>query len=1126
MRFGANLLTILTLLLAGTCSLRAADIDYATQVKPILTARCTVCHGALKQRAGLRLDAASLALKGGKHGAVVVPGEASESKIVHSISGGLYGAPKMPEEGDPLKPEQIEIIKRWIDEGAQAPADEAVPAGPESHWSFKPPVRPDVPKVTDARWSKNPIDAFVAAEHERRGLKPQPEADKATLLRRVTLDLTGLPPTRDELRAFLADTSPDAYERLVDRLLASPRYGERWGRHWMDVWRYSDWYGYGAEVRFSQPHIWRWRDWIIESLNADKPYDQMVREMLAGDEIAPTDPQTVRATGFLARSWSLYNRNGWMEEVVEHTGKAFLGMTFNCAKCHDHMFDPVSQKEYYGLRAIFEPYGVRLDPAPGSNTLDTKADGVARVFDANEKAQTFLFLRGDDRNPKKDEPLSPTVPAALGGKFEVAKVDLPPAAYYAGLRDHVRTAMIAGADAAIMAEEKALPQNEAAVTAAQSAYAALATPPAATTQAVVTQAFLADTFAAARPDVWQFDASGPWKYADGKLVQTEAGPTLRHLRSLANHPPDFTARLTFKITGGQVYQSVGIGFDATDAGDGQIVYLSAHAPGPLAATFYLQANQPVYTGNAKATLPVKAKEQYELRVDVRDTLANVYVNDRLVLAHKLPKARQAGRFAVVTYDATAEFTNVRVEPLPAGAKLAEKVDGPAVTAIPPFDPAKRLVDAANALWMAHETVAIGKLKVSLARAERAALDPKIAADKAKYATPPAPDAEPLALAAGRAERYAAVCKAELETRRAQHTLSLAQQAAKKSEGKAFKTLTDAGLKLVAQGAALEAARALLDKPSSHYTPLTPLQPATSTGRRTALAKWVTSRDNPLAARVAVNHIWMRHFGAPIVPTVFDFGLNGKPPTNPALLDWLAVELMDRNWSAKSMHRLMVTSAAYRMRSDAAGADEAARKRDPDNVYLWRANVGRMQAEVVRDSILAVAGQLDLTTGGPDLDHQQGLVSRRRSLYFRHAHEKQMTFLKVFDAASVNECYRRDESVMPQQALALANSPLALAESRRVASILTNQVGGSEDARAAFIAAAFEHLLCRAPSADERSTCERFLAEQASCFTAAKDLTPFAAGDANAVAPSSDPNQRARENLIHVLMNHNDFVTIR
>jgi hypothetical protein len=215
--------------------------------------------------------------------------------------------------------------------------------------------RPAIPMVQRADWVRTPIDAFVAAEHEARGLKSRPAAPKGILLRRVYLDLIGLSPSPEEQLAFEEDHSSDAYEKVVDRLLADPRYGERWGRHWMDVWRYSDWAGWtdGKQVRDSQRHIWRWRDWIVDSLNAGKAYDRMVTEMLAGDEVAPDDPDILRATGFLVRNYKMLSREQWMEDTVKHTAQAFLGITLGCAKCHDHRADPISQAEYYKVRAIF-----------------------------------------------------------------------------------------------------------------------------------------------------------------------------------------------------------------------------------------------------------------------------------------------------------------------------------------------------------------------------------------------------------------------------------------------------------------------------------------------------------------------------------------------------------------------------------------------------------------------------------------------------------------------------------------------------------------------------------------------------------------------------------------------------
>ena len=361
---------LIALMLALPVSAAAPSVDYARDVKPIFQARCYSCHGGLKQESGLRLDTALLIRQGGDSGAALVLGAAERSLVVERITDS-DPAVRMPPEGEPLSLEEIAVIKLWIAQGAVAPSDEQPEANPLEHWSFQQPVRPPVPAVQNSDWVLNPIDAFIADRHETQGLTPLPPADKAILLRRVYLDLIGLPPTRDELHAFMADDSPGAYERVVEHLLESRHYGERWGRHWMDVWRYSDWYGRRQvnDVRNSYPHIWRWRDWIIESLNHDKGYDQMIREMVAADELYPQDDDRLPALGFIVRNWFSLNYDTWKQDLVEHTGKAFLGLRLNCAHCHDHKYDPITQEEYFRFRAFFEPLEFRHDRVPGGPAL-------------------------------------------------------------------------------------------------------------------------------------------------------------------------------------------------------------------------------------------------------------------------------------------------------------------------------------------------------------------------------------------------------------------------------------------------------------------------------------------------------------------------------------------------------------------------------------------------------------------------------------------------------------------------------------------------------------------------------------------------------------------------------------
>jgi hypothetical protein len=383
----------------------------------------------------------------------------------------LRAAAEEDSDGDGM-PNELEIVAGHAPgDPADAPAAAELAAArakvlelrrrqPAYAWRpFQPVARPPVPQVPHPAAPalvdpRGPIDAFIEDALLARGLEPRPEAPKEVLLRRVSLDLTGLSPSPRELEDFAADTSPDAYEKVVDRLLASPSYGERWGRHWMDVWRYSDWAGWGEQVRDSQPHIWRWRDWIVESMNEDKPYDRMVVEMLAGDELAPLDPSTLRATGYLARSFKLLSREAWMQEAVDHCAQAFLGLTAGCARCHDHMYDPISQKEYYQLRAFFEPYNVRLDRVPWE--ADTKRDGVARVFDAAPDVKTYLFIRGDDRRPDKEHPLLPGFPAALGAAAcDPQAVSLPLAAYAPEKQESARAEALRAADVAVTAAREA-----------------------------------------------------------------------------------------------------------------------------------------------------------------------------------------------------------------------------------------------------------------------------------------------------------------------------------------------------------------------------------------------------------------------------------------------------------------------------------------------------------------------------------------------------------------------------------------------------------------------------------------------------------------------------------------------
>jgi hypothetical protein len=420
--------------------------------------------------------------------------------------------------------------------------------------------------------------------------------------------------------------------------------------------------------------------------------------------------------------------------------------------------------------------------------------------------------------------------------------------------------------------------------------------------------------------------------------------------------------------------------------------------------------------------------------------------------------------------------------------------------------------APKSMEAAQLAVRAAEAKVAAARAELESVQARIAADMVRYGQAPG-SADALSRAASRAERQASLTAARATLTTHEHAVAAAE-ARPATDPQRAATLKAATAQVVAARAAVTRAEAALKQESAAYTPLSPTYPNRSTGRRKALAAWIASKSNPLTARVAVNHLWAWHFGRPLVETTFNFGRSGKPPSHPELLDWLAVRLMDDGWRMKDLHRLLVTSNAYRMSSRLGGPDPRNRSIDPDNRLLWHFPVQRMEAEVVRDSILAAAGTLETRLSGPEIPQEQGLSSHRRSLYFDHHGESRMVFLELFDEANPCDCYRRTASILPQQALALSNSELIQHEGRTLAHGLAAQPD------AAFVQAAFEQVLGRAPTAAEQAAAVGFLDRQAARF---HNTAPPASGAEKRVR---DPALRARENLVIALFNHNDFVTIR
>ncbi|MFO0970484.1 MAG: DUF1549 and DUF1553 domain-containing protein [Gemmataceae bacterium] len=854
----------------------------------------------------------------------------------------------------------------------------------------------------------------------------------------------------------------------------------------MDIWRYSDWWGLGAELRNSQKHIWHWRDWIVESLNRDKGYDRMILEMLAADELYPTDDAALRGTGFLARHYFKFNRTTWLDETIEHTSKAFLGLTMNCCKCHDHKYDPVTQVDYYRFRAFFEPYQIRTDLVPGET--DFEKNGVPRVFDCNLAEPTFLHIRGNEGQPDKGRKITPGLPTLLAPEgLEIHDVKLPAEAFNPGLRGFVLKDQIAAAEKQRMAGKEALAKANAALApAVKKEKDGLKSP-----GVGVSKPLIRDGFRGLDKDVWDI-GPGKWEVDKAGVTQRQDGPMRAALTLKGAAPADFEASFRFSILGGKEYKSVGIAFDVDGAME-TMVYLTAHAPAQRVQVAFNKGGGHVYPPEASQARKVPLDATHEMTVRVRGSLLNVSLNGTHAVAYALPHGRRAGSVALVAFDAVARFESFTLSELPAGAALVAaggKTAGPLSVA-----------EAKAAALVAEKQIALADATIAALEA-RGAADRVIASDG---------DAKEAKRAAARAEKAQAVTAAEVELAKAKGDSALS----KKAE------------------AALTAARKALETPGESYTPLVgslktlesnleteasrrkPF-PKTSTGRRSALAKWIASPDNPLTARVVVNHIWARHFGQPLVATVFDFGRKGAAPSHPALLDWLATELMQPTfspdskngaepWSMRHVHRLIVTSNAYRMSSSVADVAAVNKEKDPDNRYLWRMNPIRVESQVVRDSLLYLAGDLDLTLGGPSVEIPQQETSKRRSLYFFHSAIDRNRFLTTFDEADPLDCYRRRESIVPQQALALSNSKLALTAAEKIAANLAKKAPKATDRE--FARDAFFLVLAQTPNEEELAACAKALGRWRAIH-------------------AEDGGRRARMLLVHALLNHNDFVTAR
>ena len=813
----------------------ADDIKFfESKVRPILVARCVKCHGAAQQKGKLRLDSHEGLLGGGESGPAAVSGKPEESLLIDAIN---RRSIEMPPDA-PLKENEIDLLTEWVRRGLPWPVvdgqskvleanGKGITDADRQYWAFQPirdPAVPDLkPQSSEFKSPvRNPIDSFIFSRLQSEGMTPTPEADRRTLIRRLTFDLTGLPPNPQEIDAFENDQRVDAYERLVERLLDSPAYGERWARHWLDLVRYAESDGYRKDDY--RPHAWRYRDYVVRSFQNDKPFDRFTQEQIAGDEIDPENPDAITATGYLRQYLYEYNqrdaRNQWNEilnDVTDVTGDVFLGLGMGCARCHDHKFDPILQKDYFRLRAFFSGM-MPQDDRP----LATPAEIAAHDAKLAEWQEKTADIRA-----------------------KIAEIEKP----------YLKRA----ADGAIFRFPK-------------------------------------DIQAILKTDDAQKEQLSP------------------HDRQL-----HYLAFLQIKYE----YDSIGAKLKEADK-----------------------------------------KTWTELRDELK------------------------------------KFDEFKPAPLPIGYAVADV--GPVA---PPMI---------------------------------------IPGDKSQTDIVP-------------------------------------------------------GLLSV------------IDPAPAKVVPLATVPQ--STGRRAALARWLTSPQNPLTARVMVNRVWQYHFGKGLVATSSDFGRLGESPSHPELLDWLASRfagIADSNspnstptsqikpWSVKSLHRVIVTSATYRQSPAHAAAEKQALK-DPGNRLIWRANIRRLDAEQIRDSLLIVAGKLDATSAGPSVPASKP----RRSIYTEQRRNTPDPLLDVFDSADgFSSTAERNITTTPTQALLMINSKEALARASEFARRIQNEAGTDRDSQ---IRAAYRLSFGREPSPAELSAAAEFLNTQA--------------------ARNAEAASNVLADFCHVLLNSNEFLYV-
>ncbi len=996
---------------------------FQAEVRGIFIEHCLDCHGGDEVESRFDLATRKGLMRGGAHGAAVVSGKAKESRLVALISHNEN--PNMPEGGDKLPPAAIEAVATWIDLGApydrplvenprdpDAWVDRKIDAKARDHWAFKPLATAAPPKLENDRWSQTNVDRYVLAKLREKKLEPNPLADRRRLIRRAYYDLIGLPPTAAETEAFVADPDPEAHAKLIERLLESPHYGERWGRHWLDTARFAE--SHGFEQDYDRPHAYVFRDFVIEALNQDMPFDQFVRWQLAGDEYEPENPLALKATGFLGAgvfptqitaNEVERTRYDALDDMIATTGTSMLGLTIGCARCHDHKFDPIPAGDYYRLINTFATtvrsnLDVNIDPVGfrvAKEAFDKEHAPLLAARDAFEKEQLPQRLA--------EWEASESVTALQQSAWQVLKV--------VDAKSKGGATLTPQEDGSILASGKNPDQERFTFTASL---------PAGKYTGIRLEAL-------AHPSLVK---GGPGRASNGNFALSDFRVTHRPAADKKAEPK------ALKLTNPQAT------FEQT--------------PQNLYVRFTIDDNPQ----SAWAVDPQFGKDHvatFELAEPLEITEAGVLT---FTLDFNNNTQHGLGRPRLSITSAASPL------PLEQGGVPAAVQSALATAA------AERTAEQKSALMAFYKPLDAEWKKLQAAVDEHQKSAPKPKVEKMMVCSEGVTPIRHHTQGADFFEKTYYLQRGDSEQKQGEATQGFLQVLTTAPEGPA------------------------------HWQQTPPAGWRTSYRRR-ALAEWMTDTEygaGQLLARVIVNRLWVHHLGRGLVSTPNDFGLQGTPPTHPELLDYLATELIRGGWKLKPLHKLLMTSSVYMQDST---FDEADAKADPPNEFLWRFTPRRLEAEIIRDSMLAVSNELDRRQFGPGtLDENH----KRRSIYFMIKRSKLVTMMQIFDQPEplVSVGNRPTTTIAPQALYLMNNSQV-----RQCAASLAKQLLMKADVPAEeIVQQGYLQAFSRLPTTEESADAVAFLAGQEQSYAEAK---------------KDQPRLRAATDFCQVLLELNEFVYV-